>query len=273
MTVAYSICTPLFFKVRNLYVHAAVQLAFVHVAVGVGLLTAAMWLAFDPVALQIRTCLDRDCTLGGATGLIFSVAMMIMGTSDLFVVSKITPQEFCSEVSGHYDSTSSSCTLEHRSDGVQPSCFRAAAQKLFSDEHGPCYEFMRTENGHYRQRYRLSETCWRMLPQFQQTVTAADVGICANIASWSNNPGTYIPQAIGTISSSKPLDPRNCRVHRSQSRCESDLCDWSASQTYVPCAPGQDCQNACYAMGGDMHNGECVVPKCRPKVASEKPCD
>ena len=192
----------------------------------------------------------------------------------VFVATPITPQGFCTDINGTYDPEGSTCTIETRSDGVQPSCFRAMATHVMADDHGPCYNFMRLPNGRYRQQYRLNETCFAQLPQFQRMATNPQNGVCANTETWPNNPGSFVEQKQGVVTPEPPTDPRSCRIHRTESRCESDpSCNWAVSSSFVQCAPGQDCTNACYAMGGDLKDGECVVPQCRPKVASEMPCN
>lgn len=189
------------------------------------------------------------------------------------VAQTITRREFCDELGGAWNPASTSCVFERQSDGVQPSCFRAAAQHVFADEHGPCYEFMRLENGRYRQQYRLTDQCWLQLPQFQSVVTNERNGICHDTSSWPDAPGTFIAPLSRRALPSKNLDPRHCRRHVHKSKCEADICSWSVNNDYIKCQPGEDCNRMCNALGGDVLNDECVVPNCRPKVAAELPCN
>tara|TARA_B100000683_G_scaffold153993_1_gene148840 strand:- start:381 stop:989 length:609 start_codon:yes stop_codon:yes gene_type:complete len=181
--------------------------------------------------------------------------------------------QFCREIGGAYNPKEETCTLEKRSDGVQPSCFREAAKHVFADDNGACYDFMRLDEGKYRQRYRLTDKCFNKLPTFQKMVTSERSGMCEDTAAWVNAAGSFLPKEEGTVGPGDDKDPRHCRAHRSASRCEADMCEWSSSNTYVKCEAGQDCQTTCRTMGGDMVDGECVIPKCRPKVASELPCN
>ena len=191
------------------------------------------------------------------------------------VVSELTPGQFCDRARGAYDAAEGTCTLTRRSDGMQPSCYHAAAKHTFRDELGACYDFQRLPDGQYRQRYRLRGECWAQLPRFQQTVTDEKDGICANTATWPGAKGVALPERHRPVTPAPKLDPRSCRNHSSRSRCENAVCAWSETPTYVQCQSSdsvRECERSCHAMGGSMVEGECVVPKCRPMQASELPC-
>lgn len=192
------------------------------------------------------------------------------------LVSKITPGQFCEQVQGAYDGAEETCTLTRRSDGVQPSCYRAAAMHVFRDELGSCYDFQRLADGQYRQRYRLNEACWSQLPRFQQTVTDDRHGMCAATATWPGAKGVALPERHRPVTMAASSDPRSCRQQTTRSRCENAVCAWSDTPTYVRCQASDSvraCERSCHAMGGAMVEGECVVPKCRPMQASELPCN
>ena len=174
--------------------------------------------------------------------------------------------KFCSTIGGLYDDNGATCTIQQRSDGEKPSCYKAAAAKFFYDDLGPCFDFQRLENSVYRQRYRLTDACMSQLNGFLSNVTDKDSGLCSEISNWRGASGSFIPSQFPVVSIPQKQDARDCRVHLSKSRCEAGLCSWSNTSTYVQCMDKSknDCIAMCYKMGGDMINGECAIPKCRP---------
>lgn len=188
------------------------------------------------------------------------------------ITTVLGKQAFCEDLSGRFDPAQETCTFERLSDGLQPSCFHATAQKVFADDMGACYDFQRLDNGTYRQRYRLNDACWAKLPAFQQLATDPQRGVCRDPNAWMGAAGQFLPVSHGQVTPKPNDDPRDCRTHTSQSKCEASLCGWSEMSTHVRCAPGTDCSRACFAMGGVVKANECVVPKCRPKAAMDTPC-
>ena len=185
----------------------------------------------------------------------------------------VSRSQFCSTIGGVYDDEGATCTLQERSDGIQPSCYKAAAGVLFYDDLGSCYDFQRLDNSVYRQRYRLTDTCVSQLNQFQLNVANSD-GMCAGAQSWRGASGVFIPAQYPLVTVPLVPDARDCNVHRSTSRCESGLCTWSDTPTYVQCVDGgaDECIAMCSTMGGNVVDGECVIPNCRPSQMSEVPC-
>lgn len=181
---------------------------------------------------------------------------------------------FCQRLGGVYDENGATCTLQKRSDGMQPSCMKAAADKFFSDELGACYDFQRLDNSVYRQRYRLTSTCLSQLDRFEEDVMHPETGVCASVDEWRGAPGVFVPSPFPRISIPKTQKVQECSVHRSRSRCETGLCTWSETPTYIQCLDKSpnDCIATCTTMGGEMDGVECVVPKCRPTQMSDAPC-
>lgn len=185
----------------------------------------------------------------------------------------IPREQFCASLGGIYDDNGATCTLQKRSDGQRPSCLKAAARQLFRDELGTCYDFQRLDNSVYRERYRLTDACFAQLDGFNERVVAEN-GLCASVGDWRGAKGVFIPSQFPVVSVPQQPVARECSVHRTQSRCEWGLCAWSDTDTYVQCLDQNpnDCIATCNAMGGDMVDGECVVPRCRPTQMDAAPC-
>lgn len=181
---------------------------------------------------------------------------------------------FCNRLGGMYDDDGATCTLQERSDGQKPSCLRAAAEALFSDELGSCYDFQRLDNSVYRQRYRLTDTCLSQLERFEAAAMDDEAGMCARVGSWRGASGVFIPSQFPVVTIPQKQEARECGVHRSRHRCEAGLCTWSETPTYVSCLDKSvnDCIATCTTMGGTLEGGECVVPSCRPTQMADVPC-
>lgn len=181
---------------------------------------------------------------------------------------------FCNRLGGMYDDDGATCTLQERSDGQKQSCIKAAAEALFSDELGACYDFQRLENSVYRQRYRLTDTCVSQLEQFEAAVMDQDAGMCASVGTWKGAAGVFIPSQFPVVSIPLKQEPQECSVHRSKHRCDVGLCTWSETPTYVGCIDSNinDCIATCTTMGGRFDGSECIVPKCRPTQMGDAPC-
>mgnify|MGYP004215913817 CR=1 FL=1 len=189
------------------------------------------------------------------------------------VLPDMSRDEFCLSIGGIYDDNGATCTLQLRSDGQRPSCYKAASDTMFYDDLGSCYDFQRLDNSVYRERYRLTDKCYAQLSQFNEIV-AGPRGMCSSVTSWRGAKGVFIPSQFPVVSIPQVPDARECNIHRTQSRCEYGLCAWSDTPTYVQCLDKSpnDCIAICSTMGGDMVNGECVIPRCRPSQMESIPC-
>lgn len=185
----------------------------------------------------------------------------------------IDGHEFCTSIGGIYDDNGDTCTVQRRSNGQQPSCLRAASKALFADELGPCYDFQRLENSVYRERYRLSDKCNSQLQDFK-SFALGKKGMCSSVDAWRGAKGVFIPSQFPVVSISQTSTTRECNGHRTQSRCESSLCAWSDAPTFVKCIDksSEECIQVCSAMGGELVNDECVVPRCRPTQMADTAC-
>lgn len=178
----------------------------------------------------------------------------------------LSREMFCGSIGGVYNDNGSTCTVQRRSDGQRPSCLKAASNVMFYDDLGACYDFQRLDNSVYRERYRLTDKCYSELASFQTMVADEPGGLCSSVANWRGAKGVFIPSQFPVVSVSNTPRTRECSGHRTQSRCEAGLCSWSDAPTYVQCldkSPEQ-CIAMCDTMGGDMTDGECAVPRCRP---------
>jgi hypothetical protein len=185
----------------------------------------------------------------------------------------IPREQLCASMGGVYDDNGATCTLQRRSDGQRPSCLKAAAEVMFADDLGPCYDFQRLENSVYRERYRMTDTCFSQMDSFSALV-ADEGGMCASVQNWRGAKGSFVPSQFPIVSVPQAPRVRECSVHRTQSRCEWGLCGWSDAPTYVQCLDKSpnDCIAMCDTLGGDMVDGECVVPRCRPTQMGDTPC-
>lgn len=182
-------------------------------------------------------------------------------------------EQFCASVGGIYDDNGATCTFQRRSDGRRPSCLKAAADAMFYDDLGSCYDFQRLDGSVYRERYRLTDRCYAQLDGFYERV-AGESGMCASVDSWRGARGNFVPSQFPVVSVPQIPKASECAVHRTRSRCEWGLCTWSDTPTYVECLGDSpnDCIAMCDKMGGTMEDGDCAIPRCRPTQTEDTPC-